>query len=114
MLRVSQPDRRSLRSGDLLVDLTRKVVRRGQLVLSLTTNEWAILIALASRGGDTVAFQELAGIVAGEPADFHPSLLWPTIARMRRVLEEEPDAPQIIVGDPEQGLRLGIDVTTEE
>jgi two-component system response regulator MtrA len=107
-------ERRSIRAGDLFIDLTRQVARRGAAVLSLTTNEWAILLAMANRPDHKLVGADLGGMLGGDPSGMQPRMLTAMLHRMRQTLEEDPENPRVIVGDIEDGIRLGAPVTLAE
>jgi DNA-binding response OmpR family regulator len=106
-------ERRSFKSGDLSVDLTRQIARRGATVLSLTTNEWATLLALGTRAGETLTLTELGAMVGGEHTAMQTTVLWPIILRLRKSLEEDQEHPRIIIGTAEDGVRLGVKLLVE-
>jgi DNA-binding response OmpR family regulator len=95
--------------GDLTIDLIRKVVRRGSQIIGLTTNEWALLHALALEPRSAhVAADLLSAIWGAEYVDEVRYLeLW--IELLRRKLEIDPSQPQVILGDSDEGYRLASD-----
>jgi two-component system KDP operon response regulator KdpE len=99
--------RDQLRLGDVEIDLGRRVVRRGGNEVVLTTNEWALLYALASQRGRQVSARDLLIEVWGGDyaADTHYLEAW--IRRLREKLEPEPNAPRLLIGDAARGYALG-------
>ena len=76
MRRVSRPLPATIRVGDLELDLERHTARRGARSIALSRTEFALLTALARRGGAVVSHGELAEEVWGmnrlpKPANMH-------------------------------------------
>ena len=97
---------RIIRRGDVTIDLTRKLVRRGGQPIGLTTNEWALLYAMALRPNDIHAAVDLLSTVWGAEYVSDLRYLDTWIALLRRKLEEDPSHPQLIVGDSDEGYSL--------
>jgi two-component system KDP operon response regulator KdpE len=95
--------RRVKRSGDLEVDLSRSMARRHDVVLSLTTNEWAILFVLASEANQCVASKTVLTEVFGEDYASDTTFLEAWMRRLRKKIELDPDSPEVIVGDARSG-----------
>lgn len=104
-----RPER--LAVGELAVDLgTREVTMRGQPV-ALTTNEFAVIAALAQRPGRVLSREELLQTVHGTLDDAFDRSIDVIISRLRGKLEEDPRTPRLVktvrgagymlaVGDP--------------
>jgi two-component system KDP operon response regulator KdpE len=99
--------RDQLRLGAVEIDLGRRIVRRDGNEVTLTTNEWALLYALASQRARHVSARDLLIAVWGGDyaADTHYLEAW--IRRLREKLEAEPNAPRLLIGDATQGYALG-------
>jgi two-component system response regulator MtrA len=102
----SKPEENILRAGELTIDLSRHFARRQGRVISLSTNEWAILLGLAAESGKTVSAQELIEHAWGGVPGIDKALVQPLIDRLRDALEETPANPSFILGDMEVGFRL--------
>ncbi|QNP74260.1 response regulator transcription factor [Streptomyces roseirectus] len=63
---LAAPERRTVRAGDVEVDLEARRVRVGDGEVRLTTKEFEILAALASRAGAAVSRQQLLDEVWGD------------------------------------------------
>lgn len=97
------------RTGDLEVDLTRRIVSvRGALV-QLTPTEYDVLKVLIRHAGHVLTHQQLLRQVwgPGYTADSH--LLRVNISTLRRKLEEDPEQPAHILTEPRIGYRLNVD-----
>lgn len=108
-------DRRDqLRIGDLEIDLGRRVIRRDGTAVQLSTNEWALLFALAAERGTPVSARDLLITVWGGDfaADTRYLEIW--IRRLRAKIEEDAEAPRIIGGNIERGYMLGRSAAGDE
>jgi two-component system KDP operon response regulator KdpE len=103
------PHRDQMRAGDVEIDLGRRIVRRAGREVQLTTNEWALLFALASHRPRTqpVSAKDLLTAVWGGDYAHETRYLEAWIRRLREKLEHDPQAPRLIVGDAERGYLLG-------
>jgi DNA-binding response OmpR family regulator len=96
----------TLEHGDVVLDLTRRMVRRGTHLLSLSTNEWAILLALATRLGQHIDAGDISERVWGRELRTQPEYLDAYIRRLRIKIEDDPAQPEIVVGDRDAGFAL--------
>ena len=98
--------RQQIQNGEVTIDLTRKMVRRAGQPIGVTTNEWALLYALALRPNDLHAAADLLTAIWGSEYvdDVHFLEVW--IDMLRRKLEEDPANPKLIVGDAVDGYSL--------
>jgi len=106
--RRTEPDRADVfRVDGVEFDLGRRIVRRDGEQVALSTNEWAIIYALAARRGRVVPPADLLIAVWGaDYAHEHAYLeLW--IDRLRKKLEADPAHPRIISGNIRAGYALG-------
>ena len=95
------------RSGDVVVDLSSRSVRRGGAEVRLSPTEWVLLAELASRPGVTRDHRTLLGRVWGAAYVGDRNYLRTFIQRLRRKLEADPANPVIIVTVGHQGYRFG-------
>jgi two-component system KDP operon response regulator KdpE len=105
--RRQSPRRDQLRLGDVEIDLGRRIVRRAGEELRLSTNEWALLYALAARRTKPVAARDLLIAVWGGDYAMTTDSLEFWMRRLREQLEANPDAPRLIAGDAQHGFMLG-------
>ncbi|HEX3868703.1 MAG TPA: response regulator transcription factor [Gemmatimonadaceae bacterium] len=91
--------------GALLIDsVTRKVSRDG-VQLHLTPIEWQILATLLASAGRTLTHQQIFDAVWGRQFGSPQQYLRVHITNLRRKIEMDPAAPQIIITEPGVGYR---------
>jgi two-component system, OmpR family, KDP operon response regulator KdpE len=91
--------------GGLLIDsVTRKVSRNGTQ-LHLTPIEWQILATLIASAGRTLTHQQIFDAVWGRQFGSPQQYLRVHITNLRRKIEIDPAAPQIIITEPGVGYR---------
>jgi two-component system, OmpR family, copper resistance phosphate regulon response regulator CusR len=84
--RAQQPRPVLTRIGDLEVDLARRRVRRGGVLLTLTAKEFAVLELLAARAGQVVTRAYLIECCWDEMAEPMSNVVDAIIAQLRRKL----------------------------
>jgi two-component system KDP operon response regulator KdpE len=94
------------RTGDLEVDLERRVVRVESTPVRLTPTEYDLLRVFVTHPNkvltDRMLLQEVWGPEYGEEAHY----LHVYIGRLRRKLEKDPQEPRYLITDPGVGYRL--------
>jgi two-component system KDP operon response regulator KdpE len=91
--------------GGLVIDtITRKVSRDGTQ-LHLTPIEWQILATLLGAAGRTLTHQQIFDAVWGRQYGSPQQYLRVHITNLRRKIEMDPAAPQIIITEPGVGYR---------
>jgi two-component system KDP operon response regulator KdpE len=109
-LRSSRGIRREagLEVGDLQVYPTeRRVYVRGAEV-ALTPTEFSLLHVMARRAGTVVTHRQLLDNVWGSAKTNEASYLRVFVYQLRKKLEQNPDAPQLLLTAPGVGYRLKI------
>lgn len=93
-------------TGNLKVDLARRLVSVSGQEVQLTPNEYGLLHALVSNAGKVLThhhlLREVWGAEYGE--EFH--MLHVNISNLRRKIESDPTRPQFIITEPGVGYRL--------
>jgi two-component system KDP operon response regulator KdpE len=93
-------------TGNLKVDLARRLVSVSGQEVQLTPNEYGLLHALVSNAGKVLThhhlLREVWGAEYGE--EFH--MLHVNISNLRRKIEPDPTRPQYIITEPGVGYRL--------
>lgn len=107
LYRSSAPD--TIRIGDLVLDLGRRVATRAGRELGLTPVEWHLLRVLATNAGRTLTHQQLFHAVWGNVFGDAQQNLRVHITHLRRKIETVPAAPTIIVTEPGVGYRCELD-----
>jgi two-component system KDP operon response regulator KdpE len=111
-LRRSGPadSRSGFATGELQVDLTRRVVRlRGQQV-QLTPTEYDLLKALVAHAGKVLTHRQLLRLVWGVAYEEDLHLLRVHMSNLRGKLEPDPVRPRYVVTEPGVGYRLKTEV----
>jgi two-component system KDP operon response regulator KdpE len=96
-------------SGDVEIDLARRVVRRAGSEVHLTPTEYGLLRFLAQNAGRVVTHGQLLRAVLGNGYEDALGSLRVFIANLRKKLEVDPSEPQLIVTEPGVGYRLNAD-----
>lgn len=95
-----------VRVAELDIDVSRLQVRRNRIAVSLMSIEWAIVLALLNAEGRVMSVAELAEQALGPGFEDRIDHVMAWVHRIREKLEDDPDDPRIIDGDPERGFRL--------
>jgi DNA-binding response OmpR family regulator len=89
---------RVIRHGDLLIDLERRRVQRGQRRIALTATEFEILRHLASRPGRVFSRRELLELLRDyEALDQDEKTINVHVSHLRDKIEDDPGAPQFVL-----------------
>jgi two-component system, OmpR family, KDP operon response regulator KdpE len=93
------------RSGDLAVDLVRRIVRVKDIETKLSPKEYDILRELVTHAGKVLTHKHLLREVWG-PATSDVQYLRIYIRQLRQKLEPDPERPMLILTEPGVGYRL--------
>ncbi|MDB5407325.1 MAG: DNA-binding response regulator [Rhodospirillales bacterium] len=93
------------RSGDLAVDLVRRIVRVKDVETKLSPKEYDILRELVIHAGKVLTHKHLLREVWG-PATSDVQYLRIYIRQLRQKLEPDPERPSLILTEPGVGYRL--------
>jgi two-component system KDP operon response regulator KdpE len=94
------------RNGELSVDLTRRLVKRGEETLHLTPKEFELLRVLVQHAGKVVTHRQILQAVWGPAHVEDAAYLRVYVGQLRRKLEPDPDAPSLIETEAGVGYRL--------
>jgi two-component system KDP operon response regulator KdpE len=94
------------RTGQLEVDLSKRLVRKGGLEVKLTPIEYALLRLLVTHAGKVLTHRQLLTEVWGEKGAGQSHSLRVHVAHLREKLEANPSSPELIVTEPAVGYRL--------
>ena len=91
---------------DVDIDLGRRMVRRGEEIITLTRTEWNLLQCLAANAGKVMLNAELLSKVWGPEyvGDLQYLRVW--ISRLRAKIERDPAEPKVIRTFPGVGYML--------
>jgi two-component system KDP operon response regulator KdpE len=92
-------------SGDLTVDLVRRIVRVKDVETKLSPKEYDILRELVTHAGKVLTHKHLLREVWG-PATSDVQYLRIYIRQLRQKLEPDPERPTLILTEPGVGYRL--------
>ena len=92
--------------GGLLVDTVNRKVSRDGVQIHLTPIEWQILATLLAAAGRTLTHQQIFDAVWGREFGSPQQYLRVHITNLRRKIEVDPAAPQIVITEPGVGYRV--------
>ena len=92
--------------GSLLVDTVNRRVSRDGTQIHLTPIEWQILATLLAATGRTLTHQQIFDAVWGREFGSPQQYLRVHITNLRRKIELDPAAPQIVITEPGVGYRV--------
>jgi two-component system, OmpR family, response regulator len=99
----SQPS--VIRTGDLEIDLGRRLVTRAGSAVHLTPTEFALLEQLVTNPGKLLTHRHLLTRVWGDGYGEESHYLRVYVAGLRKKLEPDPGSPSLIVTEPGVGYR---------
>ena len=108
-LRRGQPGEaapRTVRAGDLEIDLTMHTVRRDGAPVRLSPKEFALLGRLVEGGGKVITHRQLLTAVWGPAHVEDTQYLRVFIGQLRQKLESDPAHPRRLVTEPGVGYRF--------
>ena len=91
-------------SGDLTVDLTRRLVRVAGAEVRLSNKEWDILRLLVLNAGRVLTHKAIMQEVWGPKVDVQYLRIY--VRQLRQKLEQDPERPQHILTETGVGYRL--------
>ena len=97
-----------IETGDLVIDLARRVVTRAGGAVHLTPTEWDLLRVFAVNAGRTLTHAYLFGQVWARSHGDAQQHLRVHVASLRRKLERDPVRPERIRTEPGVGYRFDI------
>jgi two-component system KDP operon response regulator KdpE len=92
-------------SGDLKVDLVKRLVSKAGTALHLSPKEYDLLVQLIEGGGKVVTHRQLLTAVWGPAHTEDVQYLRVFIAQLRQKIEPDPSAPTLISTEPGVGYR---------
>jgi DNA-binding response OmpR family regulator len=104
--RTESKEIRALRSGDVTIDFSSRLVLRHGMSVSLSRTEWDLLFYLAERAGKVVLSNEILGAVWGEGYASDSGMLRVFISRIRTKLDSEDSEQSVIRTYPGVGYSL--------
>ncbi len=97
------------KTGELEVDLSRRLVKVSGKVVHLTPTEYDLLKALVQAGGKVLTHRQLLHQAWGSEYATESHMLRVNISNLRRKLEPGPESPAYILTESRVGYRLWTD-----
>jgi len=94
------------KSGDLIVDLTARVVTRGGHQIKLTATEYALLRLFVSHSGRVLTHRYILRKIWGPKSEEHRQYLRVYVTHLRQKIETDPTKPRLIKTEPGIGYRF--------
>jgi two-component system KDP operon response regulator KdpE len=94
------------KSGDLIVDLTARVVTRGGHEIKLTATEYALLRLFVRHPGRVLTHRYILREIWGPKSEDHRQYLRVYITHLRQKIETDPTKPRLIKTEPGIGYRF--------
>jgi two-component system KDP operon response regulator KdpE len=96
------------KSGDLIVDLTARVVSRAGHEVKLTATEYALLRLFVRHAGRVLTHRQILREIWGPKSEEHRQYLRVYVTHLRQKIERDPAAPELIKTESGIGYRLEI------
>ncbi|HWY50415.1 MAG TPA: response regulator [Chthoniobacterales bacterium] len=94
------------KSGDLIVDLTARVVTRSDREIKLTATEYALLRLFVRHPGRVLTHRYILREIWGPKSEEHRQYLRVYITHLRQKIEADPTTPCLIKTEPGIGYRF--------
>ena len=107
---VGQAPEPLFKSGDLEVDLTRRLVMVSGREVQLTPTEYEILRLLVTHAGRVLTHRQLLSRIWGPSHLEQPHVLRVNISNLRRKIERDPARPVLLITESGVGYRLRTEV----
>ncbi|MHB8732298.1 MAG: response regulator [bacterium] len=107
--RAAHGGEKQIKTGDLEIDLARRVVKIRGKAVHLTPTEYDLLKALLQADGRVLTHGQLLQRVWGDAYASEGHLLRVNVSNLRRKIEPDPAAPRYVITEPRVGYRLVID-----
>ncbi|QDH74447.1 response regulator [Brevundimonas sp. M20] len=95
-------------TGDVVIDLERRLVTRSGEVVRLTPKEYEVLTRLARAAGKVLGHRDLLTAVWGAAHAEDTQYLRVVVGQLRQKLEGDPAQPRLISTEPGVGYRLQV------
>ncbi len=100
---VSEP---VFENGDLVVDLSKRVITLAKCEIQLTPTEYDLLKMLVTHAGKVLTHHQLLREVWGKEYEQEFHILHVNISNLRHKIEPDPSRPRFIITEPGVGYRL--------
>lgn len=92
-------------SGDLVIDLVKRLVTRAGQPIRLSPREYDLLAQLVRGGGKVMTHRQLLTAVWGPAHEHDVQYLRVFVGQLRQKIEPDPAQPQLILTEPGVGYR---------
>jgi two-component system KDP operon response regulator KdpE len=99
------------KSGDLIIDLTARVVTRAGHEIKLTATEYALLRLFVRHVGRVMTHRHILREIWGPKSEEHRQYLRVYVTHLRQKIERDPTAPELIRTEPGIGYRFGLTIS---
>jgi two-component system KDP operon response regulator KdpE len=99
-----QGERPIFKSGDLSVDLVRRIVKVGDREVKLSPKEYDLLRLLVQHAGKVLTHKFLLGNLWDEPTDTQYLRVY--VRQLRQKIEADPERPHYLLTETGIGYRL--------
>ena len=96
------------KSGDLIIDLTARIVTRAGCEIKLTATEYALLRLFVRHAGRVMTHRHILREIWGPKSEEHRQYLRVYVTHLRQKIERDPTAPELIRTEPGIGYRFGL------
>ena len=104
--RVAGPPEPVVRAGEVMIDLSRHMVKRGDDEVRLTATEYKLLAYLATNAGRVLTHTQILEHVWGRGYESETQNLRVYVSQLRRKLDPNSAQPQMITTEPGVGYRF--------
>jgi two-component system, OmpR family, KDP operon response regulator KdpE len=94
------------KNGDLIVDLTARLVTRGGREIKLTATEYALLRLFVRHSGRVLTHRYILREIWGPKSEEHRQYLRVYVTHLRQKIESDPTNPSLIRTEPGIGYRF--------
>ncbi|MFA5307885.1 MAG: response regulator transcription factor [Dehalococcoidales bacterium] len=95
-----------INTGDLIIDIERRMVRRGDTIIELTSTEFDLLQVLAESPGRVYTRMQLLDKIQGEAYEGYERTIDSHIKNLRKKIEIDPNHPKYIITVHGAGYKL--------
>jgi two-component system KDP operon response regulator KdpE len=100
------------KSGDLIVDLTARLVTRAGREIKLTATEYALLRLFVRHAGRVLTHRQILREIWGPKSEEHRQYLRVYVTHLRQKIEADSTRPRLIKTEPGIGYRFESDAAT--
>lgn len=93
--------------GSLTIDIVNHVVRKNNILIKLTSTEYALLTLLAKNEGRVLTHQNILQVIWGIGYINQTQYLRVFIAQLRKKIEDNPEKPKLLNTESGIGYRFG-------